>query len=44
VVPLVERLRSAVPPGFGEYVHKGATSQDILDSAAMLVARRALAR
>ncbi len=38
VIPLVELLRSE--PGF-EDVHGGATSQDILDSALMLVAARA---
>jgi 3-carboxy-cis,cis-muconate cycloisomerase len=38
VVPLVQALRSAA----GEHAHHGATSQDILDSAAMLVAQRAL--
>jgi 3-carboxy-cis,cis-muconate cycloisomerase len=38
VVPLVARLRAAA----GDDVHFGATSQDILDSAAMLVAKRAL--
>ena len=37
VVPLVRRLRE-----FSEWAHHGATSQDILDSAAMLVAKRAL--
>jgi 3-carboxy-cis,cis-muconate cycloisomerase len=42
VVPLVEQLRAAVPPEIAPYVHKGATSQDILDSAAMLIAHRAL--
>ena len=46
VVPLVKALTAAVSgEASGEaarYVHKGATSQDILDSAAMLVARRAL--
>lgn len=36
VVALVARLRELTPS-----VHKGATSQDILDTAAMLVARRA---
>ncbi|MFC4012627.1 lyase family protein [Nonomuraea purpurea] len=41
VVPLVADLRQAVP-GAAEYVHRGATSQDILDSAAMLVATRAV--
>jgi 3-carboxy-cis,cis-muconate cycloisomerase len=39
VVPLVKALRAAA----GDDVHFGATSQDILDSAAMLVAKRALA-
>jgi 3-carboxy-cis,cis-muconate cycloisomerase len=41
VVPLVARLREAVGE-HGDAVHFGATSQDILDSAAMLVSRRAL--
>lgn len=42
VVSLVRRLRAAVPDHVAAYVHKGATSQDIQDSAAMLVAHRAL--
>jgi 3-carboxy-cis,cis-muconate cycloisomerase len=42
VVPLVERLRAAVPDDVAEYVHKGATSQDIMDTATVLIARRAL--
>ncbi len=42
VVPLVEALRSAVGGDAAGWVHWGATSQDVLDSAAMLVARRAL--
>ena len=42
VVPLVEALRAAAPPDVAAYIHKGATSQDILDTAAMLVARDAL--
>jgi 3-carboxy-cis,cis-muconate cycloisomerase len=42
VVPLVARLRRAVAESAREFVHKGATSQDILDTAAMLVASRAL--
>ncbi|SDH55092.1 3-carboxy-cis,cis-muconate cycloisomerase [Nonomuraea jiangxiensis] len=41
VVPLVADLRRAVP-GAATYVHRGATSQDIMDSAAMLVATRAV--
>ena len=41
-MPLVQRLRAAVDPDHAAYVHFGATSQDILDTAGMLVARRAL--
>ncbi|WP_433057956.1 3-carboxy-cis,cis-muconate cycloisomerase [Dactylosporangium sp. CS-033363] len=41
VVPLVHALRRAVPD-HAEAVHRGATSQDILDTAGMLVAARAL--
>jgi 3-carboxy-cis,cis-muconate cycloisomerase len=37
VVPLVADLRKVA----GEHVHRGATSQDIMDTAAMLVADRA---
>jgi 3-carboxy-cis,cis-muconate cycloisomerase len=46
VIPLVADLTAAVSerdPDSAAYVHRGATSQDILDTAAMLVARRALA-
>ncbi|SDY53223.1 3-carboxy-cis,cis-muconate cycloisomerase [Micromonospora pattaloongensis] len=43
VIPLVRALRAAVDPDTARHVHAGATSQDIMDSAAMLVARRALA-
>ncbi|GAB2773491.1 3-carboxy-cis,cis-muconate cycloisomerase [Amycolatopsis magusensis] len=42
VVALVKQLTSAVDPATAEYVHRGGTSQDILDSASMLVAKRAL--
>ena len=42
VVPLVGRLRDAVRGAVAGSVHVGATSQDILDTATMLVARRAL--
>ncbi|MEV4564584.1 3-carboxy-cis,cis-muconate cycloisomerase [Nonomuraea sp. NPDC049419] len=41
VIPLVADLRRAAGP-HGPYVHRGATSQDILDTALMLVAHRAL--
>ena len=42
VVPLVPALREAVGGDAARHVHLGATSQDILDTAAMLVAARAL--
>ncbi|MFZ3599587.1 3-carboxy-cis,cis-muconate cycloisomerase [Streptomyces sp. BH104] len=42
VIPLVADLTAAVPAEYGPYVHRGATSQDILDSALMLVAARTL--
>jgi 3-carboxy-cis,cis-muconate cycloisomerase len=42
VPPLVRALTGAVPPWAAGAVHHGATSQDILDTAAMLVAKRAL--
>jgi 3-carboxy-cis,cis-muconate cycloisomerase len=40
--PLVRALRAQVGGTAADDVHRGATSQDIVDSAAMLVARRAL--
>jgi 3-carboxy-cis,cis-muconate cycloisomerase len=40
--PLVRALRARVGGATADDVHRGATSQDIVDSAAMLVARRAL--
>jgi 3-carboxy-cis,cis-muconate cycloisomerase len=43
VVPLVARLAERLPPEAAGHLHQGATSQDVLDTAAMLVARRALA-
>ena len=43
VEPLVRALREAVGGEDARFVHWGATSQDILDSAAMLVAKNALA-
>lgn len=42
VVPLVKDIRAQVPASYAQYVHFGATSQDILDTAAVLVSRRAL--
>ena len=41
VEPLVRALRAKVGSPAADWVHRGATSQDILDSAAMLVASRA---
>jgi 3-carboxy-cis,cis-muconate cycloisomerase len=40
--PLVRALRAQVGGAAAEDVHRGATSQDVIDSAAMLVTRRAL--
>jgi 3-carboxy-cis,cis-muconate cycloisomerase len=42
VVPLVRALTEAVPPDARAWVHLGATSQDILDTALVLVAVRAV--
>ena len=39
--PLVRALREAAGEDAADYVHLGATSQDVVDTAAMLVARRA---
>ncbi len=43
VIPLVGELRGRVSPSAACSVHLGATSQDIMDTASMLVAHRALA-
>src|SRR5215475_13630399 len=40
VSALVKALSAAVPPDAREAVHRGATRQDIIDTAAMLLARR----
>lgn len=42
VIPLVGELRARVPAESRVWVHCGATSQDVLDSALMLIARRAV--
>ncbi|WP_405626320.1 3-carboxy-cis,cis-muconate cycloisomerase [Streptomyces sp. NBC_00016] len=42
VIPLVADLTTAVGEEYGPYVHRGATSQDIMDTATMLVAVRTL--
>ncbi len=40
VIPLVPILKDLAGPAAAELLHRGATSQDILDTAAMLVVRR----
>ena len=40
--PLVRKLRAAVGDEAADFVHLGATSQDIVDTAAMLVSQRTL--
>lgn len=42
VIALVRELTAAVPPDARPYVHFGATSQDIIDTAASLIAYRCL--
>ncbi len=42
-IPLVARLRAALPGDVAEHLHHGATSQDVVDTASMLVASDALA-
>jgi 3-carboxy-cis,cis-muconate cycloisomerase len=42
VIPLVSALRARVPKAYAPWVHHGSTSQDILDTAMMLVAKRSL--
>lgn len=43
VMGLVRAIRAAVPDDVASDVHYGATSQDTMDTAAMLVAQRAIA-
>lgn len=43
VIPLVKELTRVVGGGAARHVHQGATSQDIMDTAMMLLARRASA-
>ncbi|MBC9715908.1 3-carboxy-cis,cis-muconate cycloisomerase [Streptomyces sp. TRM66268-LWL] len=42
VLALVSDLKAELPEPHREFVHRGATSQDIVDTATMLVAARAL--
>ncbi|MFK4805713.1 lyase family protein [Microbacterium sp. ZW CA_36] len=44
VIPLVARLRERVSDDARVWVHRGATSQDIVDTAAMLLARTATSK
>ena len=44
VIPLVGALKDAVPEPSRVWVHRGATSQDVLDSALMFVAAEAVAQ
>jgi 3-carboxy-cis,cis-muconate cycloisomerase len=41
-IPLVRALAARLSPAAAAHVHRGATSQDIIDTAASLVARRLL--
>lgn len=43
VVPLVAALRSATPEEASRWLHRGLTSQDVLDTALVLCAREAVA-
>ena len=43
VVPLIDAIEAAVGGSAADSVHLGATSQDVIDTAAMLVVERALA-
>jgi 3-carboxy-cis,cis-muconate cycloisomerase len=43
VIPLVRAMMRRLPPAAAPYVHLGATSQDILDTATSVVLRQALA-
>lgn len=42
LVPLLEELTSSLPGGLGEFVHWGATTQDIMDTGLVLQLRDAL--
>jgi 3-carboxy-cis,cis-muconate cycloisomerase len=42
VVPLVKALTAELPDDAARWVHWGTTSQDVMDSASMLVAKRTL--
>lgn len=44
VIPLVGEMKGRVPAECRPWIHRGATSQDILDTATMTVARAAVAQ
>ncbi|WP_083511189.1 lyase family protein [Microbacterium sp. XT11] len=44
VIPLVGVLKERVPAEHRVWIHRGATSQDILDTALMMLARQAMER
>lgn len=44
VIPLVPRMKERVPDDVRAWIHRGATSQDMVDTALMLVARAASER
>ena len=43
LMPLINGLRKACEKGYGEYVHYGATTQDVLDTAEILELRETVA-
>ena len=43
VIAMVERLRSALDTEHADYVHRGVTSQDVMDTAAMSIVARCCA-
>lgn len=43
MLPLIEQLTKMVPAEHAKYIHWGATTQDIQDSAAMLQMKQGLA-
>ncbi len=42
VLGLLDTLRSRLPDGSSQYLHHGLTTQDVVDTAAMVLARQAL--
>src|SRR5205823_9649701 len=44
ILPLLEQLSERSSPAVGDYIHWGATTQDIMDTGLVLQIRRALRR